>query len=240
MLAREFESEEKFVMAYSREGVPMVKRWRKGAVHPGMRIRVVRMGGLGRTRAERQDNLLLLWQNGIIKDPDLMAELMDVPIPSFTNARANDMRKARAENILMADGKAVVPGSWENHAIHIREHNEYRKTFEFDALGIDAKRRFEFHVERHKALQIQAALELATLQRAAQGIPPGAGAPGGPPAPGAPTSRRVQTRLGRAPRRPRRLARSLGRRRRVRRRRARAPGRGHSRCPTMRPLVPTR
>jgi hypothetical protein len=184
MLAREFESEEKFVMAYSREGVPMVKRWRKGAVHPGMRIRVVRMGGLGRTRAERQDNLLLLWQNGIIKDPDLMAELMDVPIPSFTNARANDMRKARAENILMADGKAVVPGSWENHAIHIREHNEYRKTFEFDALGIEAKRRFEFHVERHKALQIQAALELATLQRAAQGIPPGAGAPGGPPQPG--------------------------------------------------------
>jgi hypothetical protein len=87
MLARQFETPEKMVMTYSREGVPMVKRWRKGAADPGTRIRVVRMGGLGRTRAERQDSLLLLWQNHVITDPDVMAELMEVPIPSSPTPR---------------------------------------------------------------------------------------------------------------------------------------------------------
>lgn len=194
MLARQFETPEKMVATYSREGVPMVKRWRKGAADPGTRIRVVRMSGLGRTRTERADTLMLYWQNGIIKDPDLIAELLEVPIPSFTNARANDMRMARTENILMSEGTPVVPGSWENHAIHIREHNEFRKTMEFHALTEKAKSVFEFHVQRHKKLQIAAALETAMLMRAAQGIDPNApqpvqpqGAPGqaAPAAPGA-------------------------------------------------------
>jgi hypothetical protein len=184
MLAREYETPEKLVSVYSREGVPMVKHWRKGAVDPGLRIRVVRMNGLGRTRAERTDSIMLLVQNGIIRDPDLIAELLDVPIPSFTNARANDMRMARAENITMAAGTPVVPGSWENHAIHIREHNEYRKTMEFHMLSKKAKSIFEFHVQRHKKLQIEQALEQAQLMRAMQGIDPNAPTPATPP-PGA-------------------------------------------------------
>jgi hypothetical protein len=187
MLARQFEAPEKLVSVYSREGVPMVKHWRKGSVDPGLRVRVVRMNGLGRTRAERADSLMLLWQNGVIKDPDMMAELLDVPIPSFTNARANDMRMARAENITMAAGVPVVPGSWENHAIHIREHNEYRKTMEFHMLTPKAKSIFEFHVTKHEAFQIQQALKMANLMKAQQGIDPNAPVPAPAPPGAAPT-----------------------------------------------------
>jgi hypothetical protein len=189
MLARQFETEEKMVTVYTREGVPLVRRWRKGAADPGTRIRVVRMGGLGRTRAERQDSLLLLWQNHIITDPDQMAELMEVPIPSFTNARANDVRMARTENEEMANETKVAPGSWENHAIHIREHNEYRKTYEFHVLTPKAKSIFEFHVQQHKKMQLQQAFELSQLIRAQQGIDPNAPVavnPQGPPGSAAP------------------------------------------------------
>lgn len=189
MLGKEFDSEERQIMTYSREGIPLVKRWRKSKVDPGQRIRVVRMGGLGRTRAERQDTLLLLFQNGIIKDPDLMAELMDVPIPSFTNARANDMRMARAENEIMGNGEAVTPQSWENHAIHIREHNEYRKTMEFHAKSKEVRERLEYHVSTHEDMQMVQAVKQAKLMMVMQGAPmEGQPGPEGTPAAGEATN----------------------------------------------------
>lgn len=184
-LAQQYETQEKMITVYSREGVPMIKRWDKKKVQPGIQIRVTRMSGLGRTRTQRSETLLSYWREGIIKDPDLMADLLEVPIPSFSNARANDMILARSENLEMADGIATTANSWDNHAIHIREHNEYRKTLEFREISADAKQKFEFHVDRHKKLQLMAARELAGLMAAQQGMPP----PGTvPTAPGTPTA----------------------------------------------------
>lgn len=186
MMAREFETPEKQVLTYSKEGMPLVRHWRSEAVHPGMQVRTVRMSGLGRTRAQRTDTLMNLWNNKVITDPDVLAHLMDLPIPSFTDPRANDMRLARAENIEMAGGIPVRANSWDNHAIHMREHNEYRKTQEYRALPPLAKSIFEWHCQAHEQLQLVEAQKVARLV-AAQTIPqpaaPGAG-PATPP-PGA-------------------------------------------------------
>jgi hypothetical protein len=188
MAAREFETPRKQVLTFSREGMPQVKHWRASAVHPGTQVRVVRMSGLGRTRAQRQDSLLLLWDKQIIKDPDVMAELMDVPIPSFTNVRARDMRMARSENIEMSQGIPVEPHTWENNAIHLREHNEFRKTQEYRMLNARAKAIFEWHCGLHEKYQISEARKMAMLQAAMMppapgpGIPPvGQGEPASPP-----------------------------------------------------------
>lgn len=181
MMAREFESPQKQVLTLSKEGMPLVKHWRSEAVHPGTQVRAVRMAGLGRTRAQRQDTLMNLWSQKVITDPDVMAELMDVPYPSFTNPSAYDMRLARAESIEMAGGIPVRPNSWDNHAIHLREHNEYRKTQEYRALSHVAKAIFEWHCTTHEQLQIVEAQKLARLLAAQQPVMP---APGGPPASG--------------------------------------------------------
>lgn len=182
MMAREFETPQKQVLTYSREGMPLVKHWRAEAVHPGIQIRPVRMSGLGRTRAQRQDNLINLFNNKIITDPDVIAELMDLPIPSFTNPRAGDMRLARAENIEMSHKIPVKPNSWDNHAIHLREHNEYRKTQEYRALGPMEKSIFEWHCQGHEQLQIVEAQKMARLLAAQTPMAP---APMGAPVPGA-------------------------------------------------------
>lgn len=186
MMAREFESPEKQVLTYSREGLPLVKHWRAEAVHPGTQVRAVRMSGLGRTRAQRQDALMTLYQNKVITDPDVVAELMDLPIPSFTNPRAHDMRLARAENIEMSHGIAVKPNSWDNHAIHLRELNEYRKTQEYRALGPMEKSIMEWHAQGHEQLQIVEAQKMARLIAAQQPVQPmPAAAAGGEVVPGA-------------------------------------------------------
>jgi hypothetical protein len=90
------------VATYSREGLPEVKRFRRAKIEPGMRVMVTMGTGLARSRAARQDQLMNMWQNGIITDPELMAELMEVPIPSFTAPKMLDAKLARNENMLMA------------------------------------------------------------------------------------------------------------------------------------------
>lgn len=186
MMAREFETPQKQVLTWSPDtGDAIVKHWRAEAVHPGTQVKAVRMSGLGRTRAQRNDALMLMWDKKIITDPDVMAELMDLPIPSFTNPRAHDMRLARAENIEMASGIPVRPNSWDNHAVHLRELNEYRKTQEYRALQPMAKTIMEWHAQGHEQLQLIEATKVARLM-AAQTTPPPVAAPGAGMAPGGP------------------------------------------------------
>jgi hypothetical protein len=182
MLAKQYEKEEVMLQVYSREGLPEVRAFRKERIDPGVRIKVTRMTGLGRTRAGRQDSLLKLWDSHIITDPGLMARLMEVPIPSFTEPDAEDLSLARNENLTLAKGDPIMPNSWDNHVIHLREHNRYRKTQEFLTASEDVKTKFEHHCSEHDKLEMG---ELIKQMKKAQAMAmiqnPGAAGPGGPP-----------------------------------------------------------
>ena len=178
-LAGEFVPDGEIVQTYSREGMPEVRRWRKDSVKPGIQVNVTMGTGLASSRAARQDQLILLWQNGIIRDPETMAQLMDVPVPTFVESNMFDIRLARNENLEMAEGTAIKPNSWDNHPLHTREHNNFRKTGEFMLLDTETKQKFEFHCQTHDELYVQQMtkqIQMATLaQQAAQAqqsIPP--------------------------------------------------------------------
>jgi len=192
-LARQYVSDDVIVQTYSSEGLPEVRRFKADVIKPGMRVRVTMGTGLARSRAAREDQLLLYWQNRIITDPDRIAQLLDMPMPSFNESNVYDMRLARNENLEMADGAAIVPNSWDSHEIHLREHNNYRKTHEYLMLDQETKQRLEFHCQMHEELQVQQlAKELQKLQLSAQimqtqqqlGLMPGGGEQpqGSPPA----------------------------------------------------------
>ncbi len=173
-LAAQYVPDDTIVQTYSREGMPEVKRWRKEAAAPGVQVRVTMGTGLANSRAARQDQLLLLWQNGIIQDPELMARLMDVPIPTFVASNAYDIRLARNENMEMAEDTAIKPNSWDNHELHLREHNNYRKTHEYLLLSNDCKQKFEFHCQMHDQLSIAAMAKQRQKMQLAQEIAQGA------------------------------------------------------------------
>lgn len=189
MLAKQYESEKVMLQTYSREGLPEVKAFRTERIEPGMRIKVTRTNGLGRSRSARQDSLMNLWQQKIITDPELMAELLEVPIPSFTSAKALDLRLARNENIDLAKAVPITANSWDDHVIHLREHNDYRKTQEFLEKPLATKTVFEHHCEMHDQLM------LADMQKQAQksqlmaaiANPQPPGGPGGPSGPTGPS-----------------------------------------------------
>jgi hypothetical protein len=190
-LTKQYGSEDVEFMAYSREGMPEVRRFNREQLHPGMRIRVTMGTGLARSRAARTDQLMLMWDNGIIQDRELMAELMDLPISSVSPDNMFDIKLARNENYKMAESIAVTPNSWDNHDIHRREHNNYRKTTEYALLGAREKQLFEYHCQMHDELQVQQLGKQLQIQQMAGAVAQGAGFQGGgpgggPPVPGAP------------------------------------------------------
>jgi hypothetical protein len=171
-LQRSFGKEEEMVLAYSHEGVPEVKHFRAGEMKPGYRVRTTMTTGLARSRTMRQELALRLWDSKAITDPDQLLTMMEVPTSNMLQYRMADVRKARNENGELAKGVAITPGMWEDHVIHLREHNTYRKSSEFDALSEDAKQKFGVHCDMHDKFQEQTIIKQVRLQMLAQGGKP--------------------------------------------------------------------
>jgi hypothetical protein len=175
-LAKQYVSGEKIVETYSREGVPEVRKFKSEVIDEGMRVNITMGTGLAKSRAAREDQVYKMIEGGIITDPEIAAELLDIPVGTVMPNKSFDIRVARNENMTMADSTPVVPNSWDDHEIHIREHNMYRKTSEFLSLPEDAKNMFEFHVETHEQLQIQQLQKMLMKQMMVQQV---AGGPEG-------------------------------------------------------------
>lgn len=154
-LAKQYAPAEQIIQSYSREGMPEVHRFKAGNVKEGMRVKVQLGTGLARSRAGRQQELLEFWREGIIRDPEAIADLLEVPTPVVVSNKVYDVRLARNENMTLVDGTPIEPNSWDDHAIHLREHNNFRKTQEYLTLDSEVKRMFEHHCQRHDELQIQ-------------------------------------------------------------------------------------
>lgn len=175
MLTKQFVSEEQIVQTYSAEGYPEVHRFKSSNISEFMRIRCTMGTGLSRSRAARTDAAMVMWQNGVIKDPETFAQIVDVPIDTVSPQRAYDIKLARNENLQISshdDGVAIRPNSWDEHAVHIREHNNYRKTAEYSEKSDNIKKKFEFHVTQHEAMEIEQLKKDALKAQLAQGIDP--------------------------------------------------------------------
>jgi hypothetical protein len=178
MLTRQYVDEEIVVNAYGPEGVAEVKRFYADRLKPGSRLKVTVGTGLAYTRAARTDQLITLWQQGILTDPEAFSELAEIPMPHIMNTKAYDVKLARNENYTMAEGTAIVPNSWDDHAIHLREHNNYRKTPEFLAKSEEVKQKFEFHCDTHDDLldaQLQQELQRQAAAMQLSGAAPAQG-----------------------------------------------------------------
>jgi hypothetical protein len=180
MLAKQFAPEKVVVQAYSREGVPEVKEFMTRDISPGMQVNVTLGTGLARTQAARHDQLIRLWEAQVIQDPERMAEMLDLPVPATLSSRTFDIRKARNENIEILKGEAIMPNSWDDHEIHLREHNNTRKTADYQLSSDEAKKKFEFHCETHEKLQIQELAKVAQKSALIQQLAGGGQAPGNP------------------------------------------------------------
>lgn len=108
-----------------------------------------------------------------------LARLLDLPSPAmFAEAADADAAQAQRENMLMADGlipslgDKPFPQPFDNHAVHIAEHNRFRKSREYYYAPDKVRNIVDMHIKAHE----NEALKEAAGQRAMNQTLPGSAA----------------------------------------------------------------
>jgi len=157
------------------------------------------------SRAAMQQLAKEMWQMGAIEDAWTFAAVADLPHQrDVVWATAPDVAKARDENAEMAAGGAPIPAPFDDHAIHIAQHNAFRKTKRYRLMPPERRKVVDDHIFGHENFgaeeagraEMQAGLSPALAQapdasggpppevlQAALAQPAGAGPPPPPPPP---------------------------------------------------------
>ncbi|MEE9125350.1 MAG: hypothetical protein V3U14_12805 [candidate division NC10 bacterium] len=67
-------------------------------------------------------------------------------------AVAPDIQKAREENALFGHGRQSIPRDFDDHQIHISEHNRYRKSVDYRLLSEEDQELIQKHIDAHVSL----------------------------------------------------------------------------------------
>lgn len=189
-LHREFGPAEMLVTVYDKDGIVETETLMKDMIPLDLRVKSQITTGLPQTIAGKWDRVLNLVQYQII-DPQRAIELLDLSSenPSLT-PYVLDKKNAYRENKQMLAGEVFRPKMFENHEVHIAEHERVCKTEEWRQAVADdpeIELTFGFHIEEHKKLQAQVDQEMAAREAATQaGLSQNEPAPGGeapPPMP---------------------------------------------------------
>lgn len=128
-------------------------------------------------------------QVGMITTPSQLAAYVDTGNgKSFIEDINWHIAKARRENHAMSIGETMIPAAFDNHSIHIEEHNRFRSTADYERLDDRDRNIVDLHVQAHstlaaeemgdQALKAQFAPQLGMAAQAGQ--PPGSEMPGPP------------------------------------------------------------
>ncbi len=128
-----------------------------------------------RSRSAHLQLALNLWDRHVFvgpdgtPDPQAFLAFADLPgIDDASEVIDADADKARRENAEMFAGQVCLPVDFDNHAVHIREHNRARKKPRFERLDPEQQSVFADHLMAHQQL---AAAEMAIQTRLSAGAP---------------------------------------------------------------------
>lgn len=162
-LAKQFVKGDAVAVTYSRDGTPEVRQWqaRRSGRHT---VRVISAAAMPKTQAAKNEYFLSLWNAGIITDARRMCELLELPYAGSASDTEQDVRQATNENILLAQAITCTANEWDNHEVHIREHDSWRKTTEFDMASAEVQSKAAYHIQTHKDMEVAEATKFAADQ----------------------------------------------------------------------------
>lgn len=99
-----------------------------------------------------------LMEMGIITTLEELTRVSEAPGErQLIDAVRPDVARARRENAAMAQLDVRIPEDWDDHAIHIQEHNAFRKTARYEGLPVEAKNICAAHIQAHETLAAEGA-----------------------------------------------------------------------------------
>lgn len=117
-------------------------------------VDVKTMSALETSKSAMRAQILELVQFGFIKpDNTRPGKLLNIlqlgNLNEFYDSNTLDETFSKRENMDMAGGEIAQVFDWQDHDVHVANHNEFRKTMEFQKLPDVTKEFFEEHIRQH-------------------------------------------------------------------------------------------
>ncbi|MEE8375509.1 MAG: hypothetical protein V3S26_04230 [Acidimicrobiia bacterium] len=161
--------------------IPMRTRWTGKDLHGQVHAIVPLESIIPKSKVEARQLANDMVEMGMITT---MAEFLSVA--EITNSgdilekMDPDLYKAELENSDMAAGRIVVSASFDNHEIHMKSHNNFRKTRRYMMMTAEEKMDVDLHIQGHEVRAAEDFGERRSLQNVDPGmatLPRASGAP---------------------------------------------------------------
>ena len=154
-LARQFYAEPRVARIVGEDGAVDVFTFTSEDIPADADVRVQSGSTLPPSRLARQDFILQLWQLKIVQDPKTVLRLLEFGnINGIYDDENLDTGQAHRENEALQNGEFHNAEDFENHDIHVFEHNRFRKTPEFEQLDENIQQMFREHVAQHEQFKV--------------------------------------------------------------------------------------
>lgn len=148
-------------------------------------VSVKRQSSLPDSRAARHAQILQRFGQGLYgnpADPNVRREVMNMLDDAvmenvFADTRL-DETVARNENMILLQNQAsqLLVNGYDNHRLHLMEHNHFRKTHDYQTLKFNDPKlfmilegRFEEHIQQHQEFVMEEEERMIAQQRALKG-----------------------------------------------------------------------
>ena len=153
MLVKQFWDEERVIRTWSRDGLLEVGNFSSADISEQMDVHISSESALPRSKSAKTQLAMNLQAAGIIADPRDFVRMLDLPGTDFLVETFNkDAKQACREHGHLLQMHPVEVRLWHNHAAHIAEHDDFRKSEEYDNLSPEQMAHFDGHVDVHYSL----------------------------------------------------------------------------------------
>lgn len=157
ILTKQHYAEPRLMAVSGKDGSVEVLHFTAANIPDDIKVRVQPGSSLPRSRTARQEYVRGLVKDGLIKDTRVALKMLELgDIEGLYDDLNADIQQAERENRRMKGDpdkelapEPVLVEDFHNHALHVNEHNRYRKSEEYEAQPDDVKALFEKHVADH-------------------------------------------------------------------------------------------
>lgn len=156
MLTKQYWSEERTVRVWSEEDILAAYRYTGADISDQVDIHVDAESALPKSKSARMQLAFELQARGFFQDPQDFIRFLDLPGTDFIIREADmDTKRQWRETSQMLNGEDPVVQPWDDHLLHLKALNNFRKTTDYDHLPPEMKGRIDGHAAVHESLVLK-------------------------------------------------------------------------------------
>lgn len=156
-LARQYWDDARTVRTWSDENIIAAFRYKGSDIERNLDVHVSSESALPKSKAARTQLVMELQARmPDIMDPQTMIRMLDMPGTDFlVRSMDIDARRQARENSQMLQGQEPVVQPFDNHAVHLKSLNDFRKSTDYEHLDMQGRAIFDAHAAVHEMLLLK-------------------------------------------------------------------------------------